>query len=506
MRDRDSDIDHGLLVAAPLRIEARALRAGLGNDAVMHAGLRARRSARVHAAAHASPHRPVVVAGVAGGLRADMRAGDLVVADEIRSARGTTKLPSVTLLAAALRRAGHTVHVGAIADSDRIVDGAAREKLAAGGAVAVDMESARLMESLQQRPAGVVRVVSDTSLQGLRSPAVLRNGRSALAILGAIGPILREWAAAVGPRRVLLATPRSFCAGVERAVEIVERVLAKQGAPVYVRKQIVHNSRVVHGLEERGVVFVDELDDVPDGATLVFSAHGVSPAVRAEADRRGLDVVDATCPLVSKVHREANRFAKDGDTVFLIGHAGHDEVEGTLGEEPDRTVLVQRPEDVAGLEVDDPERVSYLTQTTLAVEEADGVADALRERFPALRGPSSEDICYATTNRQHAVREVAGPADVVLVAGSQNSSNSLRLVEVARREGARAYLVDDASEIELDWLTGARTIAVSAGASAPPEVVDEIVHALSGLGELDITEHTVTTENVNFGLPKEVRD
>lgn len=501
MADRDSD---GLLVLAPLRIEARALRAGLDRGTVVHAGQRARHGTRVYAAA-AAGNASVVVAGVAGALHAGMRAGDLIVPAELRSARATTTLPSARLLAAALRRAGHTVHTGAVVESDRIVDERDRDQFATDG-IAVDMESARLLESLPERASAVVRVVTDTPQQGLRGPAVLRNGRNALAVLRGLGPVLREWSEAVADRRVLLAMPRSFCAGVERAIEIVERVLVQRGAPVYVRKQIVHNTHVVRGLEDRGACFVSELDEIPDGATVVFSAHGVSPAVRAEAERRKLDVVDATCPLVSKVHREANRFAGDGHTVFLIGHAGHDEVEGTLGEEPDHLRLVQRPEDVAELEVADPQKVSYLTQTTLAEDEVEGVAGALRERFPALRGPSSDDICYATTNRQQAVREVASRCDLVLVAGSRNSSNSLRLVEVAQREGATAYLVDDVGEIELGWLAGVGTVGVSAGASAPPEMVDEIVHALSGLGELEIDEHTVTTENVNFGLPKEVRE
>ncbi|MBY8852037.1 4-hydroxy-3-methylbut-2-enyl diphosphate reductase, partial [Saccharothrix sp. MB29] len=232
---------------------------------------------------------------------------------------------------------------------------------------------------------------------------------------------------------VLLASPRSFCAGVERAIDIVDRLLDQRGGPVHVRKQIVHNTHVVAELEARGAVFVDELDAVPDGATVVFSAHGVSPAVREEAERRGLDVVDATCPLVTKVHAEARRYAARGDTVVLIGHAGHEVVEGTLGEAPDRVVLVETAADVAALEVPDPARVSYLTQTTLAVDETAEVLDALRARFPALRGPSSADICYATTNRQDAVREVARDADLVLVVGSANSSNSVRLVELARR-------------------------------------------------------------------------
>jgi 4-hydroxy-3-methylbut-2-enyl diphosphate reductase len=304
---------------------------------------------------------------------------------------------------------------------------------------------------------------------------------------------------------VLLAGPRSFCAGVERAIEIVERVLEKQGEPVYVRKQIVHNTRVVGDLEDRGAVFVEELDQVPDGATVVFSAHGVSPMVRAEASRRGLAVIDATCPLVSKVHAEARRFADGGYTVALIGHAGHEEVEGTLGEAPASTVLVQTPQDVAKLKPRDGEKVAYLMQTTLSVDEAASVSGALRERFPSVRGPGSDDICYATTNRQAAVRAVAADSDLVLVAGSANSSNSVRLVETCERIGTPAHLIDSASDIQLSWLTGVSTVGLTAGASAPPAVVEEIISALSGLGALSVSERVTTTESIRFGLPKEVR-
>jgi 4-hydroxy-3-methylbut-2-enyl diphosphate reductase len=272
-----------------------------------------------------------------------------------------------------------------------------------------------------------------------------------------------------------------------------------------VRKQIVHNAIVVADLERRGAVFVEELAEVPEGATVVFSAHGVAPSVRREAVARELDVVDATCPLVGKVHHEARRFARRGDTILFIGHAGHEETDGTLGQEPEHTILVQDESEVDNIEVPDPRRVSYLMQTTLAVDEADGIVAALRRKFPELRGPGSDDICYATTNRQAAVRDVADQAELVLVVGSTNSSNSRRLVEVARRDGASAYLVDDVGEVELAWLAGVITIGVSAGASAPPELVTELVAALGGLGRLDIAERSVTTETVRFTLPKEVR-
>jgi 4-hydroxy-3-methylbut-2-enyl diphosphate reductase len=292
---------------------------------------------------------------------------------------------------------------------------------------------------------------------------------------------------------------------VDRAIEIVEQLLVRRGGPIYVRKQIVHNTHVVADLSGRGAVFVDELTEVPAGATVVFSAHGVSPAVRAEAVDRGLDVVDATCPLVTKVHAEARRFAARGDTVVFIGHAGHEEVEGTLGEAPDRMVLVETAQDVAALEIEDPSRVSYLTQTTLAVDETTEVVDALRARFPALRGPGSDDICYATTNRQRSLAAVADEADLVLVVGSTNSSNSVRLVEVARRMGTPAYLVDDVSGISPSWLEGVRVVGLTAGASAPPELVDEVVQWLRTFGPVLVAERETARETITFGLPSAAR-
>lgn len=314
-----------------------------------------------------------------------------------------------------------------------------------------------------------------------------------------------------GARTVLLASPRSFCAGVERAIAVVEQLLAQRGGPVYVRKQIVHNTHVVADLQACGAVFVEELDAVPDGATVVFSAHGVSPAVRTEAAERGLEVIDATCPLVTKVHAEARRFATRGDTVILIGHAGHEEVEGTLGEAPDRTVLVQNVDDVAALEIADPSRVSYLTQTTLAANETTEIVDALRARFPALRGPASDDICYATTNRQDALTAIAEESDLVLVVGSTNSSNSVRLVELARRHGTPSHLIDDAGGIRPEWLDGVRVVGLTAGASAPPRLVDDVIAALAQLSRiasgrpLTVIERETTRETVYFTLPPAVR-
>ncbi|MEV6522671.1 4-hydroxy-3-methylbut-2-enyl diphosphate reductase [Longispora sp. NPDC051575] len=306
-------------------------------------------------------------------------------------------------------------------------------------------------------------------------------------------------------RTILLAAPRSFCAGVERAIEAVELALDQREGPVYVRKQIVHNTHVVAELRDRGAVFVDELDAVPDGATVVFSAHGVSPAVHAEAADRGLEVIDATCPLVTKVHVEARRFAGRGDTVVLVGHAGHEEVEGTMGEAPDSTVLVGTAAEVAGLRIADPTRVSYLTQTTLAVEEAAEVVDALRARYPDLRGPASDDICYATTNRQEALAAIAAEAELVLVVGSANSSNSQRLVELAARHDTPGYLIDGPADLRPEWLAGVRVVGLTAGASAPPRLVEEVVAALSGMGPVTVTERETSRETVHFTLPTSLR-
>jgi 4-hydroxy-3-methylbut-2-enyl diphosphate reductase len=304
---------------------------------------------------------------------------------------------------------------------------------------------------------------------------------------------------------VLLAAPRSFCAGVERAIAVVEQLLDQRGGPIYVRKQIVHNIYVVHDLQALGAVFVDELAAVPNGSMVVFSAHGVSPAVRAEAADRGLEVIDATCPLVTKVHAEARRFAARGDTVVLIGHAGHEEVDGTLGEAPDQTFLVQTVDEVADLEIDDPTRVSYLTQTTLAVDETSEIVEALRARFPELRGPASDDICYATTNRQDALKTIAEESDLVLVVGSTNSSNSVRLVELTHRYGTASHLIDDPRDIRPEWLEGVRVIGLTAGASAPPRLVNAVIAALATFGPVSVIEREITREDIHFALPSTVR-
>jgi 4-hydroxy-3-methylbut-2-enyl diphosphate reductase len=429
--------------------------------------------------------------------------------DGARDGRGgdgpALRSPSAPLVAGELRRAGLRARAGRIATVDHLVRPSERAQLAQRGLLAADMESAQLAAAAAGRPLAVIRAISDTAEHSLLHPGTVTGGLKALHALRAAGPVLERWAAACGPRRVLLAGPRSFCAGVERAIEIVERVLEQRGSPVYVRKQIVHNTHVVHDLERRGAIFVDELDEVPDGAPVVFSAHGVAPAVRQEAARRELSVVDATCPLVAKVHKEALRFAADGYLVALIGHQGHEEVEGTLGEAPGSTVLVETSEDVATLRPRDENKVAYLMQTTLAADEAEEVAGALLDRFPEARGPGSDDICYATTNRQQAVRVIAAQADLVLVAGSANSSNSRRLVETAERAGTPAHLIDGPEDIQLGWLAGVSTIGLTAGASAPPAVVSEIIDVLGGLGPVEVAERVTTTESIRFSLPKEVR-
>jgi 4-hydroxy-3-methylbut-2-en-1-yl diphosphate reductase len=308
------------------------------------------------------------------------------------------------------------------------------------------------------------------------------------------------------PEKLLLAAPRGYCAGVDRAVQTVERALELHGPPVYVRKEIVHNKHVVEELAARGAIFVDELSDaVPEGAVTVFSAHGVSPAVHADAAERGLRTIDATCPLVTKVHREAVKFAGDGYTIVLVGHAGHEEVEGTMGEVPGSIVLVESEADVDALEVDDPSRIAYLTQTTLSVDETAAIVARLREKFPAITGPRTDDICYATTNRQLAVKQMAEQCDLVLVLGSTNSSNSNRLVDVARDCGAESYLIDNETEVREEWLEGARVVGISSGASAPEELVSRLVDFFRARGTEDVSEFEVLREDVRFMLPKVIR-
>ena len=306
-------------------------------------------------------------------------------------------------------------------------------------------------------------------------------------------------------KRVLVAAPRSFCAGVVRAIDIVEKLLEQHGPPVYVRHEIVHNVHVVRDLEARGAIFVDSEEDVPEGELVVLSAHGVAPRVYEKCAERGLKVVDAVCPLVSKVHAEARRYAQRGYKIALVGHAGHVEVEGTMGEAPDAFVLVETPEDARNLEVEDGTEVAYLTQTTLSLDDTSAVVDALRERFPALVGPPSADICYATQNRQDVVKTICEQASVVLVVGSSTSSNANRLVEVARSRGAEAYLIDDERDLEPAWLEGHETVGLTAGASSPELLVDRVASRLAELGFDDREEVEIAREDVFFRLPAELR-
>jgi 4-hydroxy-3-methylbut-2-enyl diphosphate reductase len=309
-----------------------------------------------------------------------------------------------------------------------------------------------------------------------------------------------------GSGKVLLATPRGYCAGVDRAVETVERVLEREGAPVYVRKQIVHNLHVVRALEARGAIFVEETDEVPEGATVVFSAHGVAPVVHAEAAARNLRTIDATCPLVTKVHNEARRFAREDYDILLIGHEGHEEVVGTAGEAPEHVQLVDGPQGAAAVRVRDPERVVWLSQTTLSVDETLDTVRALGERFPGLQSPPSDDICYATQNRQAAVKKIAPGADLFLVVGSGNSSNSVRMVEVALDAGAgAAHLVEDAGAIDEAWLAGVRTVGLSSGASVPEILVTDVLGWLAERGYGEVEEVSAAEERLTFALPRELR-
>jgi 4-hydroxy-3-methylbut-2-enyl diphosphate reductase len=495
-----------LLVLAPLAVEAKAVRSGAPWARVERVGMGPRRASKSAELLDRGASGAVLIAGFCGALDPALKPGDVVLASEVRGPTGTTVCSDPAILAGVLRRGGLRVHVGPIASSQRLVLRDRRRALQRTGALAVDKESAWLAPAAQGQPLITLRVVVDTERHELHRPfrtvvaaaAAYRSLRQACALV-------EEWAHALGSREVVLASPRASCAGVERAIEVVERTLEEIGPPVYVRKQIVHNAHVIADLEQRGAVFVDELDGVPTGATVIFSAHGVSPAVRKQAAQRELNVIDATCPLVSKVHAEARRYAASGFDIVLVGHDGHEEVEGTFGEAPERTHVIATPDEVRGLEVDNPERVAYLTQTTLAVDETAEVVQALRDRFPALVGPKASDICYATQNRQDAVRALAGECDLVLVVGSTNSSNSRRLVEVSERAGCPALLIDDASEIRPELLVDADRIGITAGASAPESLVQGVVRALDGLGGATVSERTVATEDVHFKLPIELR-
>lgn len=306
------------------------------------------------------------------------------------------------------------------------------------------------------------------------------------------------------PLRVLLAKPRGFCAGVERAIEIVERALALYGPPVYVRHEIVHNKHVVESLRAQGAVFVEELNEIPEGAVTIFSAHGVSTAVEEEADRRNLPVIDATCPLVTKVHKEGRNHSRKGRAVILIGHAGHPEVEGTQGRIPGGVYLVSSTADVATLQVPDPDNVAYVTQTTLSVDDTRDIIEALKQRFPKISGPDVNDICYATQNRQQAVRDLVAQVDMLLVVGAKNSSNSNRLREIGADSGVPSYLIDDALSLDPAWLRGVRTVGVTAGASAPEKLVQDLIDRLGDFGTVDVEELAGVEEHMQFKLPKEL--
>ena len=524
----------GLLFLAPLRLEARAVAQGAPGARVVRTGagpLRSCRSvAELTAGGHrggerrvpgplqsvdtpplgstwTSPTRAVAVAGLAGGLRDDLEPGTLVVANRVIDEAGNVaaQLNSAPLLAAELSARGHTAVVGTVISARGVVQGSQRRAaLASLGAVAVDTETAWLLANGWGLPQAAVRVIVDTPGRELRSLATVTGGIKALGVLSRAARVVAEWSDSLDEREIVLASPRSFCAGVDRAIQTVERAIDKFGVPVYVRRHIVHNRHVVADLEARGAVFVTDLDEVPDGATVIFSAHGVAPSVRRAAEDRGLRVVDATCPLVSKVHYEVRRFAARSMQVVLIGHAGHDETEGTLGEAPNIS-LVEDPADVARLEVSDPERLAYVTQTTLSPDDVASVVEELTRRYPGVVGPGSADVCYATQNRQDAVRMIAPRCSTVIVVGSPTSSNANRLVEVARRFGSNAVLVEDERDLRFEHVRGASVLGVTAAASTPPHVVDAVIDALRAFGPTHVTEVSTVAENASFSLPMEVR-
>ena len=484
-------------VCTPLRTEQAALLGALSQPV-----LRTGRGPDRH---RTSPvDGPLLVAGVAGALADGLLPGDVVVATELRTAMSRQPSQAAPLLAGALSRLGLRMHTGPVLSTDHVVSGEERIRLAASGALAVDTESAFLADAAPAGQTIAIRAIVDTPRSPLLRPGTLWRGLAALRTLRRSAPAIDQWAAATGDRDIVLAGPRSFCAGVERAIDIVERALELHGGPVYVRRQIVHNVHVIGDLEQRGAVFVEEVDEIPAGSVTVLAAHGVAPSVRRAAEERQLHVIDATCPLVTKVHNEVRRFAARDNTIFLIGHHDHEEVIGTRGEAADNVIVVADVAEAEMVTVPDPQKVSYVMQTTLSVDEAEETAAVLRERFPELAAPRKDDICYATTNRQQAVRAVARQSDLVIVIGSQNSSNSQRLAEVAAAEGAEAHLVDDASAVDLRWLDGAHRVGVTAGASAPSQLVDELVRCLAGLGHVRVSETKVVDEDVRFTLPREV--
>jgi 4-hydroxy-3-methylbut-2-en-1-yl diphosphate reductase len=500
----------GLVLIAPMTAEERVLKAGAPRESVVRSGVGPRRARRAASSLAAAPASGIAVAGFGGALSPELESGELVVATELRARDGSVRAECLgaEVIAAMLRRAGLPARTGPIVSVRSPVLGAdARAELrSSSGAIAADMESAWLAAAAAGRPFVVVRAVLDGPGREPWHPfSSARSVIRATKALRAVAGLLSKWANVIEARELVLAAPRASCAGVERAIEVVERALDRYGPPVYMRKQIVHNRHVVSELEHRGAVCVDDLDEVPDGATVVFSAHGVSPQVREQARRKDLNVVDATCPLVSKVHAEARRFADDDYSIVLVGHEGHEEIEGTAGEAPRHVRVIVSAEEVDGLDVEDPSRVAYLTQTTLAVDETRGVVSRLTERFPDIVGPRSDDICYATQNRQDAVKALAATCDLVLVAGSRNSSNSNRLVEVAERHGCKARLLDEQADIDPRWFEGVARVGVTAGASSPERLVRRIVDALRVLGPVSVAEHAVAVEEVKFTLPREVR-
>lgn len=496
-----------LLLLAPLRIEALAVRGAQATIAVTGIGRRrGERSAR-RLATFIADHRAVAVTGFCGAVDATLAPGDVVVASSVRGPDGRVRsFPGAQLLVGELRRAGVRAVAGPIDSVERLARGAARRAAHAADAVAVDMESAWLLPAVpDHQPSAVVRAVVDTPQHELLSPQSAWNAWRAARSLHSARPVLERWAAATGARQVVVAAPRGFCAGVDRAIEVVERALDRYGPPVFVRRHVIHNTHVVADLAARGAVFVEELDDVPDDGRVVFAAHGIAPQVRDEAQRRDLFTIDATCPLVAKVHSEVRRFAAKGYRVLLIGHPDHEEVQGTIGEAPGSIDVVEDVHGADDVVVEDPQRVAYVTQTTLAVDEVAEIVARLQSRFPAIEGPARDDVCYATQNRQDAARALARECDLVLVLGSSTSSNSNRLVEVVRRAGCAAHLIDDDGGLELRWLAGARTVGITAGASAPEAMVQRVIAGLGSLGPVDLAERRVMVEDVHFALPAEVR-
>jgi 4-hydroxy-3-methylbut-2-enyl diphosphate reductase len=497
-----------LLVVAGRGIEQQALRCALWDSAVIcprAAGNGGRQPLALR------DHRgPVAAAGFCEAPDQALQPGDVVAATQLHSPAGSLALPAAPFVAAALRARGMPAHLGPVWSGPPAPGGPgviARGLDAAAGLIGLAGDAAPSVGAAAgaDRPVAALGVVARDLDQAIVPGVNVLGELGPYEALRRAAPVLATWAAAAGPKQVALASPRSYCAGVERAIQVVESALDRYGAPVYVRKQIVHNRHVVADLEARGAVFVDEVSEVPEGSVVVFSAHGVAPAVHTAAAGRRLRVIDATCPLVSKVHAEARRFAAEGRTILLIGHAGHEEVEGTSGEAPEAIVLVEDAGAAARVAVEDPGRVAYLTQTTLALDETAGIVAALKQRFPALQSPPSEDICYATQNRQDALSAIAGDVEVVFVVGSENSSNSRRLVELSTRLGTEAHLIDDEAGLDVAWLAGRSRIGITAGASASDHLVARVLAALRGLGALSVTEAPVAEESVRFSVPKEVR-